>query len=194
LALLAIAFRLSVRYTAFRKLSLDDDLVVLSWCCLAAHNILWHFRLHSVYELYAYEAGVFGLISSTKRIADVVNFLRSLIAFNVLFNTCLYSVKLSFLSFFYKLGQGRHSRNLWWWFVSSVTVAAYFTAIGCFDWGCSIGSRAHVRGKIPRKLFLLNTKLTIIAYCLSPSAKHAQQAEFRANSIIDVLTDCLSIL
>lgn len=110
-----------------------------------ANNILWHTQLSAVYELYAAEAGLaFGLFPTNDTINQILNMLKSLIAFNVLFNCCLWSIKASFLAFFYQLGNRSGTRNIWWWIVTVFSACTFIACIGDFNWSCSIGSELHI--------------------------------------------------
>ncbi|KAI9674468.1 MAG: hypothetical protein M1817_001806 [Caeruleum heppii] len=118
-----LLFRIFVRIKAFRKLALDDVLVIFAWALFLATGIIWILQLDVLYDMYAVLAGE-KLPTQQWFTANGV-LLKTMAALNAIFYTCLWSVKFSFLSFFRKLGQQLRGHQIWWWCVFVCTFAAW---------------------------------------------------------------------
>ncbi|MCJ1477280.1 hypothetical protein MMC13_005951 [Lambiella insularis] len=173
-ALCFLVFRLYVRVQSYRRIYADDCLVIFAYSCLIGNNILWHTQLQAVYDSVALESGL--LAPSAFWEWETINLLRSVLAFNFLFNCCLWAVKLSFLLFFWRLGQRARGHKIWWWCVLAITVAAWLVSVGDFQFACSVNSFDWI---------LLN--------CSTPDSTAVEARDFRINTTMDLLTDILII-
>lgn len=70
--------------------------------------------------------------------------------FTILYYSCIWSIKFSFLIFFRKLGAGTHvkAHTIWWWVVFSFTLAGWIVCIADFDYKCSLGHITWLLGKL----------------------------------------------
>ncbi|KAL8922348.1 MAG: hypothetical protein Q9172_003608 [Xanthocarpia lactea] len=101
--------------------------------------------------------------------------LRSSAPFSVFFYTCLWTVKLSFLLFFRRLGLNVRGQKIWWWYVLVITLLTWAATVADHDWKCSVR---------PVEWIWVN--------CSTPSAIKFINHTFYANCTMDVATDCLS--
>lgn len=149
--------------------------MIFAYSCLIGNNILWHTQLQAVYDSVALEHGL--KAPSAFWEWETINLLRSVLTFNFLFNSCLWAVKLSFLLFFWRLGQRARGHKIWWWCVLVITGAAWLVSVGDFQYACSVNSFNWI---------LIN--------CLTLSSTAVEARDFRINTTMDLLTDVLSML
>ncbi|KAL8866795.1 MAG: hypothetical protein Q9174_006079 [Haloplaca sp. 1 TL-2023] len=131
-----LVFRLVVKIRSFRRVYSDDCLVIFSWVLLLGSAALWQVQSVNLYELYAVESGqkplTLGFIDTNTEL------LRSLTPFAILFYTCLWVIKLSFLLFFRRLGLNVRGQKIWWWTVLVITVLTWIATIADNDYKCSL--------------------------------------------------------
>ena len=75
-------------------------------------------------------------------------FLHNVVAFNVFFYSCLWSVKLSLLLFFRRLRSKQRSHQVWWWCVLGVCVVTWAACVADIQWQCTVTSFEHVMCKL----------------------------------------------
>ncbi|KAI1451241.1 hypothetical protein F4805DRAFT_452121 [Annulohypoxylon moriforme] len=100
----------------------------------------------------------------------------SLIA-ELFFYTGLLFIKLSFLLFFRRLGQGINFFRRVWWPVLFVTLASYFSSVGDVDYKCLVGPLE-----------------TILQECNTASSIHFVIITLQVNCAFDILSDFLIML
>lgn len=102
-------------------------------------------------------------------------YFKSTAAVIILFYSSLWSIKISFLLFFRRLGTNVKNQKLLWWPVFGITVATYFACIGTIQYSCLLRSFEY-----------------LAAHCATPPATTFQQITLKLNCTWDVLTDFLS--
>lgn len=119
-----------------------------------------------------------GTISPTpKIIADEVTFLKTEVATIFLFYCCLWSIKLSFLIFFRRLGQRVRGQKIWWWFVLALTVVTWATCIGDIQYPCLLNSLEYIMSTL-RLLYYVNVSILTLcstmlrSRCIKLSMEH----------------------
>ncbi|KAL8962936.1 MAG: hypothetical protein Q9183_005076, partial [Haloplaca sp. 2 TL-2023] len=131
-----LVFRLTVKIRSFRRVYSDDCLVIFSWVLLLASSALWQVQSVNLYDLYAVQSGekplTLGFIDTNTQL------LRSLTPFAILFYTCLWVIKLSFLLFFRRLGLNVRGQKMWWWCVLVITVLTWVATIADNNYKCSL--------------------------------------------------------
>jgi hypothetical protein len=142
LSLVFFIFRISVRIRAFKKVYLDDYLVLVAWLSLLASAIIWQTQQVAMYTQYELSAG--RLIPTPKLLAAEKTFLRTEVATIFLFYVCLWCVKISFLVFFRRLEQHARGHRIWWWCVFGFTVATWATCIGNIQYHCLLGALEYI--------------------------------------------------
>ena len=100
--------------------------------------ILWQIEAPTLYEQYAVEAGksppTQGFIERDTA------FWRCFVPFNILFYSCLWSIKLSFLLFFRRLGSRVEGHKIWWWCILVITVLTWVACVADIRYKCSLAS------------------------------------------------------
>ncbi len=151
----------------------DDYFVVLALAFALANAIMWQIYAHNMFHIMAVSAGLELPDEGFVSIAE--SYSRSTIAFLVLFYSALWSIKMSFLLFFRRLGQNVRGQKVVWWPVFGFTIVTYLTCIGTIDYPCFVNSIAWET-----------------ANCSTPAATSFQRMMLKLNCTWDVLTDCSS--
>ena len=136
MSLCFVLFRSFVKIKSFRKLFSDDFLVIAAWIMLLAFAVLWQVMAPTLYEQYAVESGQ--KLPDLGFISRDTHFLRSITPFTIFFYSCLWTVKLSFLLFFRRLGGRVRGQRIWWWCILVVTVLTWVSCIATFHYRCSL--------------------------------------------------------
>ncbi|KAI4230761.1 MAG: hypothetical protein LQ349_006051 [Xanthoria aureola] len=174
LSLSFVIFRLIVKIRSYKKVYSDDYLVVAAWILLLGSAVLWQFMSPNLYDLFAVTSGKKPLTPDF--ISENADLLRSITPFSLLFYSCLWTVKLSFLLFFRRLGLNVRGQKIWWWCVLTITVLTWIATVADHDYKCS-----------------LRPLTWIWVHCQSPSAIRFTNNTYYANCAADVVTDCLII-
>ncbi|KAI4225319.1 MAG: hypothetical protein L6R36_003984 [Xanthoria steineri] len=174
LSLSFVIFRLIVKIRSYKKVYSDDYLVVAAWILLLGSAVLWQFISPNLYDLFAVTSGEKPLTPDF--ISENADFLRSITPFSLLFYSCLWTVKLSFLLFFRRLGLNVKGQKIWWWCVLTITVLTWIATVADHDYKCS-----------------LRPLTWIWVHCQSPSAIRFTNNTYYGNCAADVVTDCLII-
>ncbi|KAL4965296.1 uncharacterized protein BDV14DRAFT_199993 [Aspergillus stella-maris] len=123
-ASLFVIGRLGIRFSLYRRLFLDDFLVIFAWATLLSTTTIWQIKATLLYRFYEVKPW------PPEFYAQYMDFTRYYVVFGLLFYTGLWSVKISVLAFFRKLGSKIRSHRIWWWVVLGLTVALGIVAIG----------------------------------------------------------------
>ena len=135
ISLCFVGVRLLSRVRSFRKLFVDDFLVIFSWTLLLVSAILWQTQQTAMYNQFKLAAGT--LIPTLDVLKGEETFLKSSVALIIFYFTSLWLIKLSFLIFFRRLSSNIYRwHQIWWWCVLGFTVASYATVIGTMGFGC----------------------------------------------------------
>jgi hypothetical protein len=105
----------------------------------------------------------------------VTDFVHSYAAVTVLFYTALWTIKVSFLIFFYRIRQNTTQHKVLWWVAFITTLVTYFASLGTREWGC-----------------LVAPLLTIMTECLLPSSIAYSVLSLKVACFLDVFSDFLS--
>lgn len=173
ISFLFILFRVYVRMKAFHKFYADDFFVLLSWLLLLATAIIWQFVSSGLYQMLAVESGHLFPLPATFS-TDSEKYLRSSVPIIAFFYTGLWSVKLSFLLFFRRLGNKVRGQKLHWWIVTGFTVATWCTCIGSIQYNCLVPSFEK-----------------IVRNCRGLGVANFQSITVKFNCAMDVLTDAM---
>lgn len=115
----------------------DDYLVIAAWSMLFATATLWQMKAPTMYMEYAMMSG--REPSTPENLEKYLSFLPAITAFTILFYSCLWTIKLSFLLFFRRLGS-RAKGRAWWWCILVITVLTWVVCVADFHYKCSLGS------------------------------------------------------
>lgn len=138
-------FRLTVRIKVFRQLFADDYFVIAACAMSLANAILWQTQQTRLYDLIRLQFGKTLYTPSAEAYSLLFN--KYVIAFNILFYSSLWAVKLSFLLFFRRLDKSVRRKRYWWWFVLVVTVGSWAGCVGDIQWDCTLGSDEYIASK-----------------------------------------------
>lgn len=136
-------FRILVRLRVFRRLYADDGLVLFAWIVLLVSAALWQTGIDALYENIAVSSGqLYPPPANFPRRTE--QYLRKSVAVIVFFYTGLWSVKLSFLIFFKRLGHNVRHQNTVWWAVLAINAATYLTCLGTIEYRCLASSFSYI--------------------------------------------------
>ncbi|CAG8946930.1 unnamed protein product [Penicillium salamii] len=172
ISFLFVVFRVYVQFTSFRRLFIDDFLVISAWIIILTAAIIWHVKGKVLYELYAISAGTKPLTPDFLPRYNV--FMRYNAPFQILFYTGLWCIKFSFMAFFYRLSSKVKKFRIWWFVVLFCTAAVYIASIGDIEYKCSLGGLEY-----------------IITQCPQLHHIHYENRSFWANAAGDILTDLM---
>lgn len=173
ISLLFILFRVYVRMKAFHRFYADDVFVLLSWLLLLATAIMWQFVSQYWYQIQEVASGHLYPPPATY-IADSERYLRMSVPIIAFFYTGLWSVKLSFLLFFRRLGNKVRGQKLHCWIVTAFTLATWCTCIATIHYNCLVSPFMKIR-----------------VSCSGFGAIKFQRITLKFNCAMDVLTDAL---
>ena len=142
---IALVLRISARIHGFQRLWWDDAMVIFAWLMSLGNAVLWQYEKTSLYALK--ELGSDQVPPDADITSQVEQYIRLNIAFFVFFYTSLWSVKISFLILFRRLGQGVDRQMAIWWTVLGVVIAGYIFAIGSMDYRCYLSPLREFTGK-----------------------------------------------
>ena len=143
LAAIFLTARVGIRIKVFHRLYADDALAMFAWVLLLISTIIWQVSKDKMYENIAVSAGqLYPPPPDMPHNTEV--YLRRSVVVIVFFYTGLWSIKLSFLLFFRRLGQKVRNQKLVWWTVLTVTVATYFACLGTIEYRCLAGSFGYI--------------------------------------------------
>lgn len=188
-----LAFRLFVRISRFRRLFVDDIVVIFAVVTLLVTAILMQITLSSMYMFLDVAHGELTVLPPRDFYDRSERFLHHLTGAQLLVFTCLWSIKISFLLFFRNLGDRVRKQKIIWWGVFVFTVATYFTLIGSYNYACTTGNLLQITGKLPPHLSTSGSRLTLATVrCGSPKAIKRLRQVLRYTSAVDIITDLMS--
>lgn len=137
------AFRIYVRMEKFRRVYADDLLVLAAWMMLLTSAIIWQFNKDILYEEMAAASGHLVPLALTASVEhDIRKALRGSLVVIIFFYSCLWSVKVSFLIFFRRLGHNVKGQKHLWWFVLIITLTSYAACLVIINYKC-LAARSH---------------------------------------------------
>ncbi|KAF2634281.1 hypothetical protein P280DRAFT_524244 [Massarina eburnea CBS 473.64] len=178
----ALGFRYYVRIHHFRRLLPDDYVAGLAWLLLLAQAIVFQIFTPIIYEVTEIGAGIRPL--NLNSIGDLVlKHMQGATTVQVLYHTELWSVKMSFLVFFYRLGGHVRGYRIAWWGVVAFTVATGCVCIGTVEWACfkdALKSSASM---------LFHSE-----HCTGDKAGRQQEIVMKVQCALNVSTDALIMM
>lgn len=167
-----------MRAKCFGRVFADDFLVALGWIMLLVTCVTWQAEAPALWEQFAIARGEDGDGNGLDSLPRFQRFLRMNVPWLYLFYSCLWSIKLSFLIFFRRIGgTSRKGHRVWWWCVLVVTVLAWIPCVADIDYNCTTKSILYILRK-----------------CSSAASIRFQYRTLIVNCVLDVFTDLLSKL
>jgi hypothetical protein len=173
IATVALILRLYIRLKCFRRLLVDDYLAGFAWLLLLMSVCIWSMTIDSMYELYYVSAGM--ALPSANFTHNSHRFLVGANVAWVMFYIGLWSIKLSFLVFFYRLGNQIRTYQILWWVIFGFTIASGLACIGTIQYHC-----------------LSDAFEKIIMHCHTDAAVRYQEITTAVNCALDIVTDVMS--
>lgn len=173
IAIICVSLRTFSRIKVFKRLYIDDVFVVFALILVIANAILWQYHSQEMFDLMAVSAGI--ETPGPDFVSRSEAYLKSSVAVIAFFYSTLWSVKMSFLLFFRRLGAGISRQKYIWWPVFLFTSATYFACIGTIQYNCLVAPLQVVMEK-----------------CTLNTAVNFQQVTLKLNCAWDVISDFLS--
>lgn len=150
LSLCFFIFRVFVRLRYFQTVYADDVFILAAWVMLLASSAIWQTQQAPLYNSFKLSAG------QIQPTADILVAEQSLMHANlvvlVLFLSCLWSVKVSILLFFRRLGYNVRGQNIWWWSVMGFTVLTWAICISVLEYRCLLGSADYILSELTKPI------------------------------------------
>ncbi|KAK4157555.1 hypothetical protein C8A00DRAFT_11601 [Chaetomidium leptoderma] len=145
LCIVAFTVRAYIRYACFRRLVVEDYLMLVALALHSAEAILIQLFVGHMYDVEAVEKGDFSRIGPD----FFPNSQKGFAALGASINLTIVGVlivKLNFLLFFRRLGVGAGMRkfDIAWWAVTIFTVGVTIAQIGMQTFGCFFGSTDYI--------------------------------------------------
>ncbi|KAI0969622.1 hypothetical protein F4678DRAFT_463408 [Xylaria arbuscula] len=133
LCVIAFSSRISIRAICFRRLFVEDYLMLTALLVLLVTTTLGQLYLRYVYDLIDVSNGV---SPSPNFPSELSKGLRSFAVFMVLNYVGVWLIKLNFLLFFRRLGNHVDKYRYFWWLVVLLNLAAVAACIGLIQYQC----------------------------------------------------------
>ena len=128
-----------MRIRTFHRVFWDDAFVFVAWATALTNAIIWQKNKDALYQELAVTDGlVYSIPHNFPQ--NTERYLRGSIAVITFFYVSLWSVKVSFLIFFRRLGHNVKGQKYLWWFVLGITVASFLACLGTIEFGCLVSS------------------------------------------------------
>ena len=145
LCVVACSVRVYIRFVCFRKLAIEDYLMLVALALHSAQSVLIQLYVGYLYDVEAVKKG-----DNSKIGPDfTANFKKGFTALGIcVYITVagLFMVKLNFLLFFKRLGAGFRSFHIAWWIVTVFTVGVAVVLCGLQEIRCLFGPIDYILG------------------------------------------------
>ncbi|KAL2016803.1 hypothetical protein VTK56DRAFT_2972 [Thermocarpiscus australiensis] len=143
LCIVAFAIRAYIRYATFRRLVLEDYLMLFALALHSVEAVLVQLYVGHMYDVEAVENGDFSRIGPD----FFPNAKKGFAALGACVNITMVGVlviKLNFLIFFKRLGTSVRKFAIAWWAVTLFTIGGAIAQIGMQQFGCFFGSADYI--------------------------------------------------
>lgn len=153
LSLIFLCVRCVIKIKTFKRVAADDIVAIAAWILFLVNVILWTIMAPRLYENYHMLQGKgpideAGMARNWERYGEFVHVIAP---FKMMFYTSLWTVKISLLLFFRKLGHQIRSHEIWWWCVLVVTVSTWLVCIGDIDYTCTTKPWPYIFSKSSKR-------------------------------------------
>ncbi|POS68497.1 hypothetical protein DHEL01_v213109 [Diaporthe helianthi] len=173
---ITLACRLVSRFKGPQRLFLDDGLVIFPWVLSLVTAAVWQWAAWDMYYIMNVQAGL-AIFAPDRYLPSLRNWLNASLIAELFFYTALFSIKLSFLCFFRRLGNKIKYFRYIWWGVLFVTVSSYLASVGNVDYKCLVGTIEQI---------------TVV--CQTKHEINFTTATLKANAALDIMTDFMIML
>ena len=143
LCIVAFSVRAYIRYATFRRLVLEDYLMLVALAMHSVEAVLIQLYVGYMCDVEAVEKGDVSKIGPDFFPNSKLGFTALGVTVNLTIVGVLI-VKINFLIFFKRLGAGLRRFNIAWWAVTIFTVAGAIAQIGMQTFGCFFGSTDYI--------------------------------------------------
>ncbi|KAI1365722.1 hypothetical protein F5Y08DRAFT_338479 [Xylaria arbuscula] len=157
---LALAARVTIRIACFRKLLLEDVLMILALLFFFIISVIGTLYAQDLYNLTHIVDGSF--IPGPSFQSDTRQALRVFVVSSILTYVGLWVIKLNFLIFFYRLGYQLPKRRVIWWCIFVFVVASGIVQIGIVEYTCFLSDINTILVECSTISFLYETRRRII--------------------------------
>lgn len=172
---ITLVCRLVSRFQGPHRLFLDDGLVVFPWLLSLVTAAVWQWDARDMYYIMNVQAGL-ATYAPDKYLPSLRNWLNASLIAELFFYTALFSIKMSCLFFFRRLGNKINYFRYIWWGVLFVTVSCYLASVGNVDYKCLVGTIEQITGVCQTEHEIAFTTATL-----------------KANAALDIVTDFMSL-
>ncbi|KAK6851441.1 hypothetical protein PG995_012563 [Apiospora arundinis] len=174
LCFFSLCGRIGVRLVCFRKLFVEDYLMIVVLGIMLANAVLCQIRVDLVYMIAA--VGNDEMEPPPTFPEDVTKATHTALAGGLICFMGIWAVKYNFLLFFYRLGSSLRSYRIFWWVVVAITTACFAILLGITDYQCT------------------NSPVATIAACTTEENIARDSRHTIVNCVVDVFTDILIII
>ncbi|KAK6443509.1 hypothetical protein LTR95_000336 [Oleoguttula sp. CCFEE 5521] len=168
LCVILVLTRLAIHLKFARRLHLDDGLAVLALCFLLANSVVTTLMAHPMYDIILLSVGA--LDPAPDFMERSTFYLKCQFASTMLFWSCLWAVKSSFLAFFWRLTHQIPTLRRLWWVAMAVTVVSYIGCVITYPVSCTS---------------------FILGACETPYNIHISLISLRYSTAVDISTDAM---
>ena len=165
--------RFCIRFVCFRRLFIEDYLMLAAMAVMIALTILLQEFLGNIYELLHIQYGlkppgpdVYDSMAAGLR-ANAIAIILSIVG--------LWLIKLNFLLLFYRIGHQITSYLILWWVAFVIVAGCGAVNLGLVPYDCMLSAVAH-----------------IIAKCTTESRVNKVNTLYIATVVVDVFSDVIS--
>ncbi|KAF2404903.1 hypothetical protein EJ06DRAFT_485279, partial [Trichodelitschia bisporula] len=170
--------RMVVRIKYSRAVFVDDALACFALVCLIANAIVITLMCPMMYA--TLQLASLGLGRRANLFDDVILYMRYQFSSTLLFWTCIWLVKASFLAFFKRLTLNLKAHTIAWWVIAGLTIAGYAGSVISYPLSC-------IHPSIHEK------RLTRPVACEHPYNIRIAIISLRLSTALDIATDALII-
>ncbi|MCJ1311398.1 hypothetical protein MMC25_005069 [Agyrium rufum] len=175
ISFLFIVFRLYVRITIFKKLFVDDGFLIFAWLMQVGNAIIWQVNVNKMYLIIAVITRK-TLIPPPDIMDELVKYLRGSFAAYVLGYAALWSIKLSVMLFFRRMGESIRTQQIIWWCILTVVMISFVICLVIPDNKCLIGPVSVLLGE-----------------CRGENSGRWDYIALKVAAVLDVTTDALIV-
>ncbi|KAL1961853.1 hypothetical protein VTN77DRAFT_977 [Rasamsonia byssochlamydoides] len=176
LSFVFLVARLGIRFRLSRRWRADDAFVLAAWLLSLGNTCIWTTVYKQTYIVLRVARGDITTIPANIGWIEK-RYLRGQLAGYILAYSSLWSIKLSFLFFFRKLGEKYRLQQIIWWVVLVVVILSFGGCLGMLDYACEMSN-----------LF------ESIENCQSPHSIWYERVSLRVSTIMDIVSDAAIIL
>ncbi len=190
LAIVFVAFRLLINRHVHGRISANDACICFALAVLVSMGVMYHYVTSPIFQIRRISQGEEPYTPDIGPSAHF--FLKLQFAIIVLFWTCLWAVKMSFLMYYQTLFANLPGHLIWW------TVACVFTSLsylGC--WAIQLAacypiSTYFTIGMNPTLRQVVPNNLTMAGACETRRDISVSNASLYYSTVVDIICDLLS--